>query len=82
MSDGGTDDAGVYRHLAFLMVPRRSHPHGSGWGGGYLEWPQREGYEIRSWVESATATAICEAAHAERRMAERIEDPLRTEESQ
>lgn len=44
--------------MAWTTVPARSHPHGTGWGGGDLEWPQREGYEIRLEVERATADAI------------------------
>jgi len=39
-------------------MPRRMHPHGTGWGGGYLEWWQKEAFEIRREAEIATAEVI------------------------
>lgn len=44
--------------MAFILVPNRRHPYGTGRGGGYLEWGQKEGFEIRMEVERATADTI------------------------
>lgn len=44
--------------VARLIMPRRMHPYGTGWGGGNLEWVQKEAFEIRYEAEVATADAI------------------------
>lgn len=44
--------------MACLLVPSRRHPYGSGWGPGFLVWPQKEGFAIRAEAERVTAEAI------------------------
>lgn len=44
--------------MASMLVPDRRHPYGTGWGPGFLEWAQKEGFAIRAEAERTTAAAI------------------------
>lgn len=55
--------------IASKMVPNRRRPYGTGWGPGHLEWPQKEGFEIRSEAERATKNAILRIARKQKHSA-------------
>jgi len=44
--------------MAEKLIPKRRHPYGTGWGSGYLQWPQKEGFQIRYEAEQTTKQTI------------------------